>query len=463
MKSFKLNFKIPLVIFLLCLCFVSCNTEEENITEKSLPKDATSLEALLKNDELTVDTRLAIYYELYKTNKNSDPQIAQANIEKLITLAETTNNQVYQGKGEYAKAVLLRKGGNYQQSVIHYLKAAELFKNTGDLLRKGDASNDIGFIFLKIEGYDQAIPYFEQAAKIFETAKDWKHLSLVHSNIAVCYTKTNEYEAARASVDEARQAIEHLNKVDVNELSYLDIQKGDINYYDEKYDEAINNYIQSISYQGISNDQKLLTYYNLINAYMYKKDFKNAKNYLSKAKELKSSLELGVYMLVKTGNIEGEFYQLQGNHEKALEILNNVVAIADENIINSYYSNTLELISKSQRALANQSGKVSIDDIFKIEDLRRNQEQLKSKMADQLDFKKLQVLLDTQIQKYYRDIKQAKIDQERSTIIKIASACIAVFILTLLGTTLYIRNKKVVYETQVKKVRALFNESESDR
>ncbi|MBL3659112.1 hypothetical protein, partial [Fulvivirga sediminis] len=93
--------------------------------------------------------------------------------------------------------------------------------------------------------------------------------------------------------------------------------------------------------------------------------------------------------------------------------------------------------------MAKESAKLSINDIFRIEDIRRQQEKLKAEVIDQLDYKKLQVLLDTEIQNHYKDVKQSEIDKERSTIIKIASACIAIFFFTMLGTTLYIRSKKV--------------------
>ncbi|MBL3659015.1 tetratricopeptide repeat protein [Fulvivirga sediminis] len=197
---------------------------------------------------------------------------------------------------------------------------------------------------------------------------------------------------------------------------------------------------------------------NIANIYNAKAEFDQTRKWLDKAHDLASKISLGETSSILSLNIEGELYQLQGEHHKAIDIFNIAIDLADKEVINESLMQSLSLISKSQRALASKGSEIDIKDIFKIEDLRNKQDDLRSKLVNKLDYKSLQVLLDKEIEIHYRDIKQAEIDKERSTIIKWASAIILLFILVLIGTAIYLKSEKTTYETKVRKVRDLLNE-----
>ncbi|MBL3658398.1 tetratricopeptide repeat protein [Fulvivirga sediminis] len=432
----------------------SC-TDKEITNSKELPEDVHSLELMLENDQLEVNQKMALYYELSKKYRTDDIELADNYIDKLISLSEQANSKYFQARGHYMKGMLSRQMGFYQQGVNHYIISSDLFSELNNNLWKADALNNIGDVFYNIQGYDLALPYFQKASLIYENEKDWNNLSLVCSNIATCNNKLNKEEEANSYFKKAIDAQSKMDEPSGIILSKIYRELANMSHDLENYTQSISYYEKALSFPGITTDQEHLLFVNTANALNLKGDFEESENWLKKAKQLENRVDNN-HKLLRL-NVEGELYQLQKQHSKAIAIFNEAVNATNKEVYNEYLINTLDLISKSQRAMAKESAKLSINDIFRIEDIRRHQEKLKAEVIDQLDYKKLQVLLDTEIQNHYKDVKQSEIDKERSTIIKIASACIAIFFFTMLGTTLYIRSKKVTYENKIRRVNDLLN------
>ncbi|UII26828.1 tetratricopeptide repeat protein [Fulvivirga maritima] len=441
----------------ICMFFFSCINESEDTAPEELPNDAQALSLLLLNDDLNPAARMEIYYRLFKDSKYKNPEIANDYLDKLSVLAVSEDNPSYQGRYELSKGAILRNERKYEIAIVHFLRASELFQKSGDLLRTADALNEIGILFKNIEGYSQALPYYEKAVGIYSEAKDWKYLSRTLANMGTCYLRDGQRSEALKFFNNGINTVKK-SQGDNEELTFFYSKVGNVYFAQKEYDKALNSYTEALSVKDVSDLQKHSIYINIANALNLKGDFTKSEDWLSKAHVLERNLSIDDTRLIQRLNIEGEFYQLQGKHQEAVKVFNQAIEVADKGVINEYFANTLDLISKSQRALADKNGKVAFDDVFRVEDLRKQQSALKEELAGQLDFKKLQVLLDKEIEIHYREVKQAKIDSERSTIIKTASACIAVFIMVLLGTTIYMRRKKLIYEGRIQKVRDLFNE-----
>ena len=456
MKYFNLNFlKIFLYIGIIAGT-LSCADSNETEISNNLPKDVQSLEYMLKSDDLTERGRMQVYVELYKAHRSSDLIIAKSYIDKLIEVAKSSGDVRYEAQGKYYEGIILQKLGSYPEAVQSNLEAVDLFQSLNDLPKKGDAINNLGIIFLNIQGYDQALIYLEKAAQIYETVEDYQYLSLAYSNMSTCFTKKAEWHMAKDYLMRSIAAAERTASSE--QQAYLFNKLGNISYFEKEYDQAIENYRKALAFSEISSEQKYKTYDNLANAYMYKGDFNEASNWISKGKKLQGEITLSQKSTIESRNIEGEFYQLQGNHKRAIQVFNQAIELADKEVINEYFVNTLDLISKSQRALVSENARVDHQDIFRVEDLRKHQEELKAELADQLDFKKLQVVLDKEVEAHHREVKQAKLEAERMTVLKFAGSSIAFVMLSLIGVTLFINRKKQNYESKFQKIKALFEE-----
>ncbi|MBL3657612.1 tetratricopeptide repeat protein [Fulvivirga sediminis] len=283
-------------------------------------------------------------------------------------------------------------------------------------------------------------------------------MSLSLLDLATCNSKLNKQEETNAYFNDAINAQNKMDQPTDEVLCKIYGGLANMAFDQKNYSKAIFNYRKALSLEKVSDDQKYALYINMANVLNLKGDFDESVEWLKKAKELEKIADVDNDHLLIRLNIEGEHYLLQNQYSKAIELLNQAINVANKEVYNDYFINTLDLMSTSQRAVVNKNGKIEINDIFRLEDLRRQQEKLKSQIIDQLNYKSLQVLLDTEIQNYHKEVKQSEIERERSTIIKIASSCIAIFFFTLLGITVYIKSKNAAYACKIRRVNDLLNE-----
>ncbi|UII27664.1 tetratricopeptide repeat protein [Fulvivirga maritima] len=452
-----LRFKLFNYCIALAVAIISC-TEPEEMYKRELPEDTKGLEQLLSGNGLDDKARMSIHFELYKDYKSTDLSLAEEHVDQLLSISQKHGNIYYQARGEYSKAFIANLNSDYKLAIDHYLTASELFASIDDHLRNADAIHNIGDIFFRIKAYDSALPYFQKAASLYEKVGDWYYLAHAQKNIATSKYKLEEWNEATAYYNESINSLSKSGKEYGEELSNLCNKLGNVAYNKQDYDKAVEYSEKALAMSNVSDRQKHLIYLNIANIYNAKGEFNQTRKWLDKAHELASQISLDEANSILSLNIEGELYQLQGEHAEAIRTFNRAIAQADKEVINESLIQSLNLISKSQRALVSKGGRVNINEIFKVEDLRKKQDDLRVKLVDQLDYKRLQVLLDKEIEIHYRDIKQAEIDRERATIINWASALILLFILLLIGTAIYLKVEKVNYETKVKKVRDLLNE-----
>ncbi|MBL6446419.1 tetratricopeptide repeat protein, partial [Fulvivirga sp. 29W222] len=196
--------------------FGSCSNTEE-ITPEPLPEGAVSLEAML-TDDLDNEKRVEVYYQLYKVYRSKNVSQAEEYASKALSLASQIQNLKYEARSRQALGLLQQQKGEYKKAINSYLRAADLFESSGDIARMADATNNIGMLFLNVEGYTYALQYFKKAANIYEQNKDFKYLSVAYSNIATCYSKENDYVT---SLEYLNRAIDATNKTTPTDVGML--------------------------------------------------------------------------------------------------------------------------------------------------------------------------------------------------------------------------------------------------
>ncbi|MBL6447697.1 tetratricopeptide repeat protein [Fulvivirga sp. 29W222] len=445
------------LFFLFLFFFGSCSNTEE-ITPEPLPEGAVSLEAML-TDDLGNEKRVEVYYQLYKEYRSKNVSQAEEYASKALSLASQIQNLKYEARSRHALGLLQQQKGEYKKAINSYLRAADLFESSGDIARMADATNNIGMLFLNVEGYTYALQYFKKAANIYAQNKDFKYLSVAYSNVATCYSKENDYVTSSEYLNRAIDATNKTTPTDVGMLAYLFNKKGNIHYFEKDYELAISNYEKALAYTGISNHLKSTLFDNLANAYMYLARYGEAEYWIKKGNEIENIITLDISSKIQSYNIEGELYQLQGHHEKAVKMFEKAINEADETAFNEYLDNTLDLLSKSQRALAANNVRLNIQDVFRINDIRQRQQTLKESFIKDLHYNQLQILLDKEVESYHSEVKQAKLDSERITIFKSVGIAIACLLIALIGTVIESSRKIKKHEGdhyRMSKIRKLF-------
>ncbi|MBL3657529.1 tetratricopeptide repeat protein [Fulvivirga sediminis] len=445
------------IIFAGFLFFASCS--ENDITPAELPQDTESLETLLEKDIDPV-TRLEAYDKLSYDYEAVDLDKTINVLEKQLKLAQDIENQEYQAKAYLGLGIMYEKKGLYSKAINSYLNSADLNQEVQNTKGIAHSFNNIGIVFLHIKGYEQAIPYFNKSVEFFRRCESQKYLSVAKSNLGICYLKLKELDIASSSFQEALTIQKDIDPSNSKRLAYLHNKIGEVHFKKGNYEKAVNQYEEALSLD-ITNDIKSNLYNNIGESLMHSGNLKLAQNWIEKSLQLENASPSDPQILVMRSNIQAELYQLQNKHSEALVILNEAIRIASKDTYNDVLLTSLDLISQSQRALALSNSSVEVKDIFRIEDLRKQQEQLKSEVVEQLDYNKLQVLLDMEIKNHYKEVKQSRINSQIAVYLKISGLAIAAILLILCCLLIFTYQKKKKYKQDhfiVQKIKNVLNE-----
>lgn len=438
------------ILYLLFLFVLSACKDETEISPEKLPQDTQELESLL-NKEIDTDTRLAVYYQLYKNHRSTDIEQAAHYASQQRGLAEQLDNTLYLGRAYHAQGTLQEQSGEYIEAVNAYLHAIDAFEKIE--YRPGVATdlNYLGLVFMRSEGYKDAIPYFEKSAQIYKESRDFKNLSIAYTNLAICLYETESYISASDNIEKAIISHRKAEVSDNERLAYLYYLLGNIQHLTKDFDGAIDQYNKAWELANISDEIKADIAYNFMNTYaQMEQDKEKSNKWLAEAKKYQMQAQnIENENLVRQYNIEGEFHQLQGNHQKAVEIFNEAIALANKDIINEPLNNTLDLLSQSYRALTDNGAKVAYEDIYQIADLKEQQQELKNNFANGLSQKALQAALNREVEAHNQRKLQASMVDRQWLIAQGAGAIVVGLLMVIMVVTINTKaTKKKVYNAQ---------------
>lgn len=412
---------------------IACS-DGTDMVPSELPEDSHALESLLA-DDISHELRLEVYHKLYKLNRSGNAELAELYINKQLELAKAIENKIYEGKAYHAKGLLHKSSGKYISALNSYLHAINLFEGT-DNARMADDFNNVGNIFMETKGYDDAIPYYEKAANIYKDINDLPYLLSTYTHLAICHSNLEDYAKASEYLNKALELQHQVDNTDMKSFVHIFNELGNSSYNSGDYDNAIEYYKKALSYAETLNNLKFDVFHNLANTYMHKGAgyFDEANYWLAKGQGYQETDGIDNLNLVQYYNINGEFYQLQGKHKKAVEVLNQAIAVADKEVINEPLVNTLELLSKSQRALTAGNIKVDYADIYRVEDLKAQQLALKTRFASDLDYESLQIALNKEIERFNGKVLKASMENRQWLIMQWTGIIIIALLVALIIT-----------------------------
>ncbi|GAA0891916.1 hypothetical protein GCM10009122_15950 [Fulvivirga kasyanovii] len=423
--------------------FLSCSNEPE-ITPEKLPTDTNSLKSLLDKD-INPETRLEVYYRLYKAFRDSDLAQAAYYVNQQQDLAKEVVNKMYLGRAYHAQGMLQRRSGEYIEATNSYLQAIDIFEEVGYNSGVAADINNVGKLYQTIEGYKDAIPYFEKAAQIYEESGDFKNQSIAYTNLAICNSKTGRYAEAKENIKLAIAQQLQFDSNDANRLAHVYNEAGNIYYHANQYDQAIEYYNEALAFNPSHEQMLVILYDNLANTYLTKGNYDKATKFLLKG----TGITIDTKTAVERYNIEGTLYQLQGNHQKAVEVFNEAIALANKDIINEPLNNTLDLLSQSYRALTDNGAKVAYDDIYRIADLKKQQQELKDSFYDGMNAKALQAALNQEVEAHNNRKLQASMVDRQWLIAQGAGAIVAGLLIVIMVVTINTKaTKKKAYDAR---------------
>ena len=413
----NLNLNKTVAYLAFVLIFSAC-ADNHKIKTDPLPDDIQSLEKHLNNG-LAGDTKLQAYYMLYGRYLHKDNDKAEWYTDELLKLAEEENSQPYIARATHGKGYVKQVKGDYLGALPALLLAVDLFDELDDAARMADDINNIGLVFLKVEGYKEAIPYFEKAATIYNKIGDHEYKNYAYTNLAICYSRTNSYVKAKDYLNEVISLLPKGHE----QIAYYHNELALVHYHSKDYDQSIQLYKKALEYSRTTED-KYVTHYGIANVYISMNDAEKAEEWLRQAPSINSE-NLQERHIVKGHNVHGTLYQLKNNHAKAVEYFEQAINIADKNIVNEPLNNTLDLLSQSYRTLTANGAKVAYDDIYRVADLKEQQQELKDSFYNGMNAKALQAALNKEVEAHNNRKLQASMEAQQWVVFKYGAAIVA--------------------------------------
>lgn len=244
-------------------------------------------------------------------------------------LAKKLNNKVNLGQSFINYAILESLEGNYAKGQEYYLKALELFEQSGWERGKAICFNNIAENYKTMNQLDKALDYTFRALELNKKTEQKRGMAVNHEQIGELYRRQKHYEE---SLKYLKQGLELAKQADQNYQILPQILLGIArNYNDRREFSTALDYLQQATQQSQNHGEKLLQiqcYQETANTYRLQHNFEKAKEYLQKAFE--TANEFG--SVVETANLNkqmAELAEIQGEYKEALSYFQSYKTLSD--------------------------------------------------------------------------------------------------------------------------------------
>jgi signal transduction histidine kinase len=244
-------------------------------------------------------------------------------------LAKKLNNKVNLGQSFINYAILESLEGNYAKGQEYYLKALELFEQTGWERGKAICFNNIAENYKTMNQFDKALDYTFRALELNKKTEQKRGMAVNHEQIGELYRRQNHYEE---SLKYLKQGLELAQQADQNYQILPQILLGIARNYNDRHEfSTALDYLEQATQQSQNHGEKLLQiqcYQEAANSYRLQHNFEKAKEYLQKA--FKTAQEFG--SVVETANLNkqmAELAEIQGEYKEALSYFQSYKTLSD--------------------------------------------------------------------------------------------------------------------------------------
>ncbi|MFN8347212.1 MAG: sensor histidine kinase [Spirosomataceae bacterium] len=244
-------------------------------------------------------------------------------------LAKKLNNNTNLGQSYINYAILESLDGNYAKGQEYYLKALELFEQTGWERGIAICLNNIAENYKSLNQLDKALDYTFRALALNQKKEEKRGMAVNHEQIGDLYRRMGRYEE---SLKYLQKGLELAKTADQNYQILPQILLGIArNYNDRREFETALDYLNQATQQSQVHGEKLLQiqcYQEAANTFRLQHDFEEAKKYLLLAFE--TAEEFG--SVVESANLNRQMAQLaeiQGNYREALAYFQDYKTLSD--------------------------------------------------------------------------------------------------------------------------------------
>lgn len=341
------------------VCFLLFGFITQGFSQENAEKLNDSAMALYKQDPQKALLILQIALDVAHKNKKKS----------IVALSKNNLGIVYRDLGQFQKAKALseegladardelalasaynnigasnRSLGNYEEALIAYLKALDIYEKENAVIEQATVINNIGMVYSYLGMNSKAIENHLKAITIFEKKNDRKGMSDAYNNIAILYANDGE-------LDKALNYFKNSLAIEISLKSQKGIAEsvnnvGAVFYYMQEIDSAMayfnqsasieraignlagvgasyNNMAQILLENGRVDDAKIYidSAYHYANTSKAAVDIETALNMYSQYYEAKNDTKTALYYFKKYANLKDSLLNIETNSKVAkLEI-----------------------------------------------------------------------------------------------------------------------------------------------
>ena len=265
-----------------------------SLTYNSVPEKARvySRKALALADSLHYSAGLAEAYLMEATIYRLEGQ-TNSDLESLIKamhLFESLNDSLGTARTYTEMGISEHSRGDYNSARDHYVKALELHKAIGNQLGKATTLRRIGIMEAEMKDYERAFNTFSLALDIERQINNVEGIANLLNNIGVNFFEQGEYDKALEYYDQSMPLFKATNNLSRLPAAYHNyarvlLAQGKV-YQAQKYAELG----LPIAKETGNKMAMMLSMQLFADIYQARNDYKNAYDFLKKAKSIEDSI-----------------------------------------------------------------------------------------------------------------------------------------------------------------------------
>ena len=140
--------------------------------------------------------------------------------EQAIKLAEKLNYRIGIGDGLRNKGIVFYLQNKYEDAILEYKKAFDLFKKVGNHDKLSAILNNRAIIWVIQGKYDEALEDYQKSVEINLKQRNYKRVSNIYNNIGMVYTKQGNIEKSLEYYNKSLEIALQDNNVEAIESNY---------------------------------------------------------------------------------------------------------------------------------------------------------------------------------------------------------------------------------------------------
>jgi signal transduction histidine kinase/Tfp pilus assembly protein PilF len=258
------------------------------------------------------------------------------------------------------KAIAYYFMGDYNNALDHYFQSLQINEKLNDSVYIATDFNNIGLVLIEVQLFDEALSYFNKSKNLLDTIRQKDKYARVLDNIGIAYYSMQKHDSALVWFQKSLKINREVNQRQTIASNIKNV--GNVLRAKNRYPQALTHYKLALEiYEELDAKLEIQNLLNQSAAINLKiGNYSEAKDYINRAKKYLpeiNSLNLELDLM----KIEAEFFNLTGDYNKSINLLNKYAELKDSTHFSEKHKNYEQL-----KTLAEANEKVKDIELLRL-------------------------------------------------------------------------------------------------